>query len=247
MSTGMAYQEKPTNTDVPYEPHVGTSRQYWRDIILGVNDGLVSMILLVAVVVGGGLTTTQVLLTAVGGAIAGAISMAAGEYLATKSQTEVLARELKLERDHIRDHREMEVDQLRDMLADLSIDGDDLDAAVEIFSRDDERLLNSMKVMEFGMVDSEERSPYAAMFVSGLTFLAGSLPSVLPFVFVESTATGLTIAGILTAIGLYAVGATKSYVTKTNTVVAGLENLGIAGVGGVLGYWIGWLFERGVG
>ena len=187
------------------------------------------------------------LLTAVGGAIAGAISMAAGEFLATKSQTEVLARELKLERDHIRDHREMEVDQLREMLADLAIDGDDLETAVDIFSKDDERLLNSMKVMEFGMVDSEERSPYAAMGVSGLTFLVGSLPSVLPFVFVESTATGLTIAGILTAIGLYAVGATKSYVTKTNTVVAGIENLGIAGVGGVLGYWIGWLFERGVG
>ena len=85
------------------------------------------------------------------------------------------------------------------------------------------------------------------MGVSGLTFLIGSLPSVLPFVFVDSTAAGLTIAAILTAIGLYAVGATKSYVTKTNTVIAGLENLGIAGVGGVLGYWIGWLFERGVG
>ncbi|MDJ0663194.1 MAG: VIT1/CCC1 transporter family protein [Acidimicrobiia bacterium] len=243
----MAHHEKPTNTDVPYEPHVGTSRPYWRDIILGVNDGLVSMILLVAVVVGGGLTTTQVLLTAVGGAIAGAISMAAGEYLATKSQSEVLIRELKLELDHIRDHREMEVDQLRHMLSELSIEGEDLDAAVEILSKDDDRLLNSMKVLEFGMVDTEERSPYAAMGVSGLAFLVGSLPSVLPFVFVNSTAAGLTIAAILTAICLYTVGATKSYVTKTNTVIAGIENLGIAGVGGVLGYWIGWLFERGVG
>ncbi len=242
----MAYVEEPHDLHIPYEPHVGTSRQYWRDIILGVNDGLVSTILLVAVVVGGGLTTSQVLLTAVGGAIAGAISMAAGEYLATKSQTEVLARELKLERDHIRDHRQMEVDQLRDMLAALTISEEDLDAAVEIFSRDDERLLNSMKVMEFGMVDSEERSPYAAMAVSGLTFLAGALPSVIPFVFVDSTGTGLAIAGTLTAIGLFAVGAAKSIVTKTNALLAGVENLGIAGVGGVVAYWVGWLFERAV-
>ena len=66
-------------------------------------------------VVGGGLTTTQVLLTAIGGALAGAISMGAGEYLATKSQAEVLCREIKLEQDHIRDHRDMEVAQLRDM------------------------------------------------------------------------------------------------------------------------------------
>lgn len=243
----MAHPETPLDASVPYEPHVGQSRQYWRDIILGVNDGLVSTVLLVAVVVGGGLTTEQVLLTAIGGAIAGAISMAAGEYLATKSQAEVLTREIQLERDHIRDHREMEVNQLRDMLSDLGIEGNDLDEAVQIFAKDDERLLNSMKVMEFGMVDSEERSPYAAMGASGLLFLAGSLPSVLPFFFVDNAQTGLSIAAVLTAIGLFAVGATKSMVTKTNPVAAGFENLTIAGVGGVLAYYVGFLFERAVG
>ena len=243
----MAYQETPLDPSKPYEPHVGQTRQYWRDIILGVNDGLVSTILLVAVVVGGGLTTSQVLLTAIGGAIAGAISMGAGEYLATKSQAEVLDREIKLERDHIRDHREMEVDQLRHMLAELGIEGDDLDEAVGIFAGDDERLLNSMKVMEFGMVDSEERSPYAAMVASAVFFVAGALPAVLPFVFVDTPQAGFAIAAVLTAIGLFAVGAIKSAVTKTNAVKAGFENLVIAGIGGVLAYFIGLLFDRAVG
>lgn len=62
-----------------YQKHLGKSRQYWRDIILGVNDGLVSTFLLVAGVAGGGLSSTEILLTAIAGAIAGAISMAAGE------------------------------------------------------------------------------------------------------------------------------------------------------------------------
>jgi VIT1/CCC1 family predicted Fe2+/Mn2+ transporter len=243
----MAYKEEPYDLTKPYEPHVGQSRQYWRDIILGVNDGLVSTILLVAVVVGGGLTTSQVLLTAIGGAIAGAISMGAGEYLATKSQAEVLDRELKLERDHIRDHREMEVDQLRHMLTELGIGGADLEEAVSIFSNDDERLLNSMKVMEFGVVDSEERSPYAAMVASALFFVAGSLPAVLPFAFVDSPQPGFAIAAVLTAIGLYVVGAVKSLVTKTNPVSAGFENLMIAGVGGIVAYFIGYLFDQVVG
>ncbi|MDJ0924378.1 MAG: VIT1/CCC1 transporter family protein [Acidimicrobiia bacterium] len=243
----MAYQETPLDDSIPYEPHVGQTRQYWRDIILGVNDGLVSTILLVAVVVGGGLTTSQVLLTAIGGAVAGAISMGAGEYLATKSQTEVLAREIKLERDHIRDHRDMEVAQLRDMLSDLGIADTDLDEAVAILARDDARLLNSMKVLEFGMVDSEERSPYAAMFASALFFAAGSLPSVLPFVFVDSPQAGFAIAAILTTIGLFAVGAVKSMVTKTNPIRSGFENLVIAGIGGVIAYWVGYLFDRAVG
>lgn len=243
----MAYKETPIDDSVPYEPHVGQSRQYWRDIILGINDGLVSTVLLVAVVVGGGLTTSQVLLTAIGGAIAGAISMGAGEYLATKSQTEVLSREIQLERDHIRDHREMEVNQLRDMLTDLGISGSDLEEAVAIFARDDERLLNSMKVLEFGMVDTEERSPNAAMLASALFFVAGALPSVLPFAFVDSARTGLLIAAVLTAIGLFVVGAVKSIVTKTNPIAAGFENLTIAGIGGILAFWVGLLFDKAVG
>ena len=87
-----------------YENHLGNSRQYMRDIILGVNDGLVSTFLLVAGVVGGGLSATQVLLTGVAGALAGMISMGVGEYLATKSQEEVFEAEMKLEAKHLEEH-----------------------------------------------------------------------------------------------------------------------------------------------
>jgi len=59
--------------------------------------------------------------------------------------------------------------------------------------------------------------------------------------------TGLAIAGVLTGVGLFTVGAVKSVVTKTNAIAAGFENLTIAGVGGVIAYWVGWLFDRAVG
>ena len=77
-------------TSPPYEEHIGASRQYMRDIILGVNDGLVSTFLLIAGVVGAGLDATAVLLSGLAAALAGMVSMATGEYLATKSQEEVL-------------------------------------------------------------------------------------------------------------------------------------------------------------
>ncbi len=64
-----------------YKEHLGDHRQYWRDIILGINDGLVSTFLLVAGVAGSKLSTTDILLTAIAGAIAGAVSMALGEFL----------------------------------------------------------------------------------------------------------------------------------------------------------------------
>ena len=230
----------------PYEEHIGDSRQYWRDIILGVNDGLVSMVLLVAGVVGGGLNADQVLLTGIAGAIAGAVSMAAGEFLATKSQDEVLNAEIALERVHLKYHRQSELDQLHDMFADMGLAEDDVVDVVAAFDRSDEAMLNAMKALEFGIVDSERRSPYTAMAMSGLLFLAGAATSVVPFLFTNSTAVGLWWAAILTAVGLYVVGMVKSIVTKTSTVKAGLENMLIAGLGGVLAWWVGNLVEAGI-
>jgi VIT1/CCC1 family predicted Fe2+/Mn2+ transporter len=231
--------EQRSDAEVPYEPHVGETRQYWRDIILGVNDGLVSMVLLVAGVVGAGLSREDVFITGVAGALAGAVSMAAGEYLATKSQDEVLESEMALERQHIVHHRDMELAQLRDMFEEMGLHESDLDSVVTAFDRSDEALLNAMKALEFGAPESERRSPYKAMMFSGLLFLLGAMPSVIPFMFVETPSSGLWFATILGGLGLFAVGIAKTRVTRTNPLVAGLENLLIAGVGGVLAYYVG--------
>ena len=225
--------------EVPYEPHVGETRQYWRDIVLGINDGLVSVFLLVAGVVGGSLSVSQVLLTAVAGAVAGAVSMGAGEYLATKSQDEVLDSELNLERKHIKYHRDKEVGQLRDMLTNMGMPADDVDKVTAAFGRTDATLLEAMKAFEFGVVESERRSPMKAMAVSALTFLVGSATSVVPFLLVESTHAGLFWASAFTAVGLFVMGVIKTMVTSTSPIRAGLENLAIAGLGGVLAYFIG--------
>lgn len=222
-----------------YEPHVGQSRPYWRDIILGVNDGLVSILLLVAGVVGGGLSPRQVLLTGISGAIAGAVSMGAGEYLATKSQDQVLESEVALERVHIREHRSMELGQLRDMFAEMGVRPEDLEGVVAAFDRSDKALLNAMKALEFGVVESERRSPYRAMAFAGLLFLAGSLPVTVPFAFVDTAVAGLAWAAVLTMAGLFGVGIAKSAVTKGNPWLAGAENLVIAGLGGLVAFGVG--------
>ena len=84
--------------------HPGSSRplqpwsQYLRDIILGVNDGLVSMFLIVFGMFGGGALARSILLAGITGAIAGAISMGLGEYIATKSQLEIMVSDVSRER-----------------------------------------------------------------------------------------------------------------------------------------------------
>ncbi len=234
--------ESEQEQQVPYEPHVGQTRQYWRDIILGVNDGLVSTYLLVAGVVGAGLATRTVLLTAIAGAVAGAVSMAAGEFLATRTQEEVFDAEEELERTHIKHFRPQEVEQMRGFVRDMGVADEDVEPVVQALARDDETLLNAMKALEFGIIDSERRSPYAAMVASGLLFIIGSLSSVVPFIFDVNPGTGLWWASILTAVGLFLVGVAKTRVTKTNPIAAGFQNLVIAGLGGLAAFYIGKAF-----
>ena len=235
----MATDREARREATPYEPHIGESRQYWRDIILGVNDGLVSIFLLVVGVVGGGLDTDQVLLTALAGALAGAVSMAAGEYLATKSQDQVLEAELRLEKVHIRDHRQQELDQLTEMFSDMGLSQEDVEMVVAAFDRSDDAILNAMKALEFGFVESERRSPYRAMLASGGLFLVGSLPVVIPFFVFDSANVALAWATVLALTGLFIVGVIKARVAKHSWLTSGFENMAIAGIGGVIAWLIG--------
>ena len=240
----MVQQEAEANYPDGYQPHIGATRQYMRDIILGVNDGLVSTFLLVSAVVGGGLDAIDVLLTAIAGAIAGMISMAVGEYIATKSQEEVFEAELALEREHLKYFRQHEKDQLRDMLSDVGLEGDDLEKVVEIIDADDNAMLNMHAALEFGIVDTERRSPIAAAVFSGLLFLGGALPSVVPFAFIDNTGTALLLAGILSGIGLIAVGAIKTMHTGKSPVLSAVENFSLGMIGGLLAYLVGKAFDQ---
>ncbi|MBT8218049.1 MAG: VIT1/CCC1 transporter family protein [Acidimicrobiia bacterium] len=231
----------------PYREHLGPRSQYLRDIILGVNDGLVSMFLLVVGVVGGGVDSNVVLLAGLSGAFAGAVSMAAGEYMATKSQEEAIDGELALEREHFKFYKDRELDEVRDYLGDIGLDSAAIEAVVESAAEDDDVLMELMKAFEFGVVDDGRRNPLVAMVMSGLLFLTGSLPSVLPFAFIDDPDFALVIAAVGAAIGLFIVGIVKTQMTRTNPIKSGLENVAVAGVGAIVSYFIGLGYDTFVG
>lgn len=121
----------------------------------------------------------------------------------------------------------------------MGVSAPDLDGVIAGFEENDEALLNAMAALEFGVVESERRSPYLAMMASGLLFLLGSMPSVLPFVLIDSTGTALVWASVLSLAGLFGVGVVKARVAKSHWLRSGLENMVIAGVGGVIAWAIG--------
>ena len=229
-------------------PHLGKHRQYWRDIILGVNDGLISTFLLVAGVAGSGLSSTDILLTAIAGALAGSVSMASGEFVATKSQNEVLKGEIGLERTHIRDFKNEELQEVSQHLQLIGIPPENSelhDRLMDHYDKDPEALLRLMTVLEFGILEKEERSPVTAAVTSGFLFFVGSLPSLLPFIPKDQTPRfGLLLAAIATTISLCFVGGIKTWATRGNCWSAAIENLAIAGFGGCLAYLVGKVFDR---
>jgi len=238
-----ASPEAVTGETPPYRPHVGPTRQYIRDIILGVNDGLVSIFLLVVGVVGGGFAAREVLLAGLTASVAGAISMAAGEYIATKSQEEVFDSEMELEREHLRYHRDVEREEIREMFGDMGLSTVDVEHIVEALDSDDEVFMKVMMALEFGVVEEERRSPVKAGFLSGLLFLAGSLPSVLPFVFIDRTGVGVAVAAIASGVALFAVGVAKTFTTRKHPIRSGFENVAIATAGALLAFAVGSLYD----
>lgn len=229
----------------PYSPHTGERSQYLRDVILGVNDGLVSMFLLILGVSGGGLNTRQIFLVGVTGAIAGAISMGLGEFIATKSQNQVIEADIKLEKDeHFKFHRQVEEMQVRELFSKLGVAGTLLDKVVQSISSSDDTLLTFMRKVEFGEEEGKDRSPAVTALISCSYFIIGSLPSVVPFACTSDPRAGVIAAAVLCCIACFAVGAIKTITTKGNLWTSGIENLFFAGAGAGLSYGIGALYEH---
>lgn len=169
--------------------------------------------------------------------------MAAGEYIATKSQEEVFDSERELEIEHMAHHRDRELDEFREMFGDMGLPADEIERVVEALDRDDDAFLKTMMALEFGVVDEERRSPYTAGALSGLLFLAGSLPSIVPFFLIDSTGLGLFVAAIGSGLALFGVGVAKTFVTRKNWLWAGTENVLIATAGALIAYGVGSIYD----
>jgi VIT1/CCC1 family predicted Fe2+/Mn2+ transporter len=226
--------------------HNGNERAYIRDIILGINDGLISTTLITIGIYASGLTSNNIILSILSSSFAGSFSMGLGEYLATKSQKEVIDAELELEKDHIKYHINQELQQVRDFLKyTLLIKNNSLvEEFVLEMKKNQDGLFNFMKTVEFAVNDDDARSPIVAMTISGSLYFLGSAPSIMAFLFPFSKTRCFVLSCIFNAIALFSVGTLKTRITKTNLFISGFENLSIALIAGFLSYNIGFLFSQ---
>jgi len=101
-----------------------------------------------------------------------------------------------------------------------------------------------MMAFEFGVQDEEgERNPVVAMLMSARLFLAGSLPSVLPYIFTNNPTIAVALAITFSVSALFLVGAIKTRTTHGNWIRDGMENLVIGGLGAALSFGIGFIYK----
>jgi VIT1/CCC1 family predicted Fe2+/Mn2+ transporter len=197
--------------------------------IYGANDGLAAVFGIVAGVSGATGGSSSVLTAGLAGAIASALSMATGAYLAERSEIEVAAANVERERQEIAEHPEEEKEELSLFYQLKGIDEQTADRLAEQMARRPDAMLQALAVEEFGASATGDSSdaPQAAL-AAGVSTGIGAIIPVIPFMITTGTA-AIVAAAIVSLVAHFLVGAAKSLVTLRSWWSAGLE-MTLAGV-----------------
>ena len=233
----------PTSVSQVGERHRGgVSGGNLRATVFGINDGLVSNAALVMGVAGSGAAPSIVLMTGTAGLLAGALSMAAGEYVSVRSQRDMYEYQIALEREELAEYPEEEAEELALI---YEARGMDLEQA-RIFARsllgNPDHALDVLAREELGLNPDDLGSPLGAASSSFLAFALGAVLPLLPFLIglPAHSVMGWTIG--VTAIALAAVGMLISLFTGRNAWLGAARMVAIGGGAGVIAWWVGsWL------
>lgn len=208
----------PTHTD----HHRDVTGGWLRAGVFGAMDGLISNFALISGVVGGGAPSRVVVLTGVAGLTAGALSMAVGEYTSVASQSEATMAEIEKERAELLKNPESEAAELAGVFQSYGVR---VDLAHEVATQIGRRPEVALKVHvreELGVDPDDLPSPWTAALASFLCFSVGALIPLLPFLLGQSS---ITLAAVVSAIGLFLCGAVVSRLTLRSPIHGGLRQL----------------------
>ncbi len=235
------------------EPSTGLERRHrglagggnLRAAVFGVNDGLVSNASLILGVAGASAESGIVLLSGVAGLLAGAFSMAAGEYVSVRSQREMYEYQIALEKEELAEYPEEEAAELALIYQARGLTPEESQRLADAMIADPERGLDALAREELGLNPDELGSPWGAAIFSFLSFAAGAVIPLVPFLAVPGSR-ALFASVVLTGLALFGVGATLSLFTGRQAWLGGLRMLGIGAAAGAATFGIGTLLGVGL-
>jgi VIT1/CCC1 family predicted Fe2+/Mn2+ transporter len=235
-------------------PEAITAREGWhrsgrsgtlRAIIFGVSDGLVSNLSLVMGVAGASDRGGFILLAGIAGLIAGASSMAAGEYISMQSQRELFERQIELERAELEAMPDEEQRELEAIYVAKGFPREEAERIAERMFRDPDTALDALVREELGLDPDELGSPWGAALGSFLAFAVGAVIPVVPYL-VGSGGAAFAISLGVSLVALFAVGAGVSLLTGKGVLFSGVRQLGIGAAAAAVTYLVGRVIGVGV-
>lgn len=198
-----------------------------RQVTFGMNDGIVSVFALLAGVAGAGQSPQTILIALLAATIAGALSMAAGEFISAKGEHEYYAHEIEQERLEIALTPEIEKEEVRLIYQRKGFSGDLLDKVVDQIVQDEDRWVREMVIDELGITDLDQTPSIKTSLIIFFAFILGAIFPVLPYaILVQASIDPMVLFWIATGVtfgGLFLAGSLKTFVTGVNWLKSGVE------------------------
>ncbi len=231
-----------SNRKFHVEPHIKESN-YIRDIVFGFGDGINTSLGIVAGIGGASIGVDIVILAALIGMFTGAKAMAVQNYLAVKSQREILESEIKREEHEIEHYPDREREEIEQIYKSKGFLGNELDIVVNKIISNKQVWLKTMLTEELGLNLEIIGSPIKGALVMFVSFLIGGILPIVPYFIVKTgLITNFTALMIAISISLsfsFLIGAVKGKMAKKSWWKGGLE-MSLLGTGiALVGYGIG--------
>ncbi|MBI5354464.1 MAG: VIT1/CCC1 transporter family protein [Chloroflexi bacterium] len=212
-----------------------------RAAVLGANDGLVSILSLVMGVAGATNSNSAVLIAALAGLLAGAGSMALGEWLSVQSSRELYENQISIEAEEIAANPEEEMEELSLIYQSKGLPENRARELAEHMMADKDSILDTLAREELG-IDPEELggSAYEAAFTSFILFAVGAIFPIFPFFF-WSGSVAIYISMAVSGVGLFIIGAAITLMTGKSILFSGTRQVLVGLMAAVLTYGIGHL------
>lgn len=232
----------PTSIEDVGHRHRGTGGGTLRAAVFGVNDGLVSNTCLVMGVAGAAAAPDIILLSGIAGLLAGAFSMAAGEYISMLSQREMFEYQIAQEADELERYPAEEAEELALIYEARGIPRKDARALAKKLIANPQQALDTLAREELGLNPDDLGSPIGAALSSFVAFAIGATLPLIPYL-IGASAHGILIASSISGVALFVVGAVLSLFSGKSALLGGLRMLLIGAAAAAATYGIGVLFN----
>jgi VIT1/CCC1 family predicted Fe2+/Mn2+ transporter len=217
-----------------------------RAVVFGASDGLVSNLSLIMGIAGATPNPKFILLSGIAGLLAGAFSMAAGEYISVQSQREVLQHQIALERAELAAIPEEENEELVGIYVSKGIPEPDARRIADKIFEDPETALETMVREELGLDPKQLGSPWSAAGGSFAAFCLGAVVPVIPYLFGGGPVIFFT-SFFVSLAALFMVGALVSLLTGRSLLLSGFRQVGLGAAAATVTYLVGRVIGVSIG